>query len=216
MTTSCTLVGIAGASGSGKTTLAQGLKAGLEAANGPQSVLLLGEDAYYRDQSHLSPATRERQNYDDPAALDHALLVSQLRQLASGQPVLQPIYDYRQHTRAAETRRLQPAPLVLLEGLFVLTVPALRDTLSLRLYVDTPADLCLLRRLRRDIRQRGRTAESVLAQYESSVRPGFLTHVAPSRRHAEAVIDGSQGHDSMIATGWAALSRALPSYTKGD
>ena len=213
MATSVTLVGIAGASGSGKTTLAEGLKAALQQAGWPQTTLL-GEDAYYRDQAHLALSERATQNYDDPAALDHDLMVRQLEQLAAGRPIDQPVYDYSRHTRAGQTIPLEPSPIILVEGLFVLSAEPLRRTLDLGLFVETSPDLCLLRRLRRDIRERGRTADSVLAQYEATVRPGYLRHVAPSRAHADVIIDGTGSTSTMIDQGWQALTRALTRATK--
>ncbi len=208
MAQECILIGIAGASGSGKSTLAEALRARLEQADqGP--VRLIGEDAYYRDQSALPMAERAVQNYDEPAAMDHDLLLQHLRQLASGQVVEQPVYDYYRHTRVSRTLTLEPAPIVLVEGLFLLSRRALCRVLDLALYVDTDPDLCLLRRLRRDVRERGRTVDSVLAQYEHTVRPGMLRHVLPSRAHADAAVDGSNTEAEMIDQGWAALRRVL-------
>ncbi|MCH8550452.1 MAG: uridine kinase [Natronospirillum sp.] len=215
MAASCIVIGIAGASGSGKSTLAAGLQTRLE-EHLSAPVLLLGEDAYYRDQSALSLAERATQNYDDPAALDHDLLLQHLQQLRSGRSVQQPDYDYTRHTRSDETVLLEPAPCLLVEGLFLLARPALRHELTVSLFVDTAPDLCLLRRLRRDMASRGRTAESVLQQYEQTVRPGYIRHVAPSRAQADTVVDGSRETTAMIDQGWRALCAALPRLRTGD
>lgn len=214
MTTASMLVGIAGPSGSGKTTLATGLKQRLESSGGT-SVVLLSEDAYYRDQAHLPLPERAAQNFDDPAALDHELLLSHLHQLQAGQSIRQPVYDYSSHTRSGQWRRVEPARMVLVEGLFILAVEPLRRLLTLSLYVDTSPDLCLLRRLRRDVRERGRSPDSVLDQYLQTVRPGTIRHVAPSRTHAARLLDGNGDTTTLIGQGWQALQEELPQLSSG-
>lgn len=175
-------VGIAGGSGSGKTTIADAL---LEAVPG---VALLQHDAYYRDRRDLAFDQRSRLNYDHPDSLETALLIRHLDLLARGVSIQRPVYDFSVHLRAPEVVRVEPAKVVLVEGILVLADKALRERLDLKIYVDTDPDLRLARRLERDISERGRTVDSVLAQYFESVRPMHLEFVEPSKRYADLIM----------------------------
>lgn len=178
------LIGIAGGTGSGKTTVARKLAAAMPAGQ----ATLLQHDWYYRDRSHLSPAERATLNFDEPDALENDRLVVDLRALRAGQVVECPQYDFATHTRSATTRRIEPRPIVLVEGILLFAVTALRDALDLRLFVDTDDDVRLLRRIRRDLGERGRDIASIDEQYRSTVRPMHVLHVAPSRSHAHLII----------------------------
>jgi uridine kinase len=178
------IVGVAGGSGSGKTTVVQRLLAEL----GTDRVALLEQDAYYRDRSDLIPAERAGLNYDHPEAIDEGLLAAHVRRLRAGEPVEAPQYDFVAQLRRSETRRIESRSCVVVEGILVLASAELRDLLDLRLYVDTDADLRFIRRLRRDIAERGRTPESVMSQWEATVGPMHAQFVEPSKRHAHLII----------------------------
>lgn len=150
--------------------------------------MLLEQDAYYRPAGSASPEERAARNYDHPDAIEEELLAEHLRALARGEAVNCPIYDFARHDRTAETRRVEPRPCVLVEGILILAAPAVRNQLDLRVFVDTDPDIRLARRVRRDVAERGRTAGSVLAQWEATVRPMHLQFVEPSRRHAHLII----------------------------
>lgn len=178
------IIGIAGGSGSGKTTIAEALR---EVIDG---VAYVKHDAYYRDRPDLNFDERSALNYDHPDSLETDLLVEHLERLRDGLPFEQPAYDFSQHLRSGKTVAVAPAPVVLLEGILVLAEPSLRALMDLRVFVDTDADLRLARRLERDIHERRRTPESVLAQYLSTVRPMHNQYVEPSKRHADIIIPG--------------------------
>ena len=177
------IIGIAGGSGSGKTTIADALVRRLQGR-----VVLIHHDAYYRHRPDLSFAERAAVNYDHPDSLESELLVKHLHQLKSGVAIEQPIYDFEGHLRTEETSRVEPAPVVVVEGILVLAVEELCSEMDLRIFVDTDPDLRLARRLQRDISERGRTMESVIAQYLSTVRPMHLRFVEPSRAKADLII----------------------------
>lgn len=176
-------IGIAGGSGSGKTTIAEAV---VERLDG--KVALVQHDAYYRHEPQLSLEERTRVNYDHPASLESELLVDHLETLRTGKGVARPVYDFATHLRSEETVWVQPAPVVVVEGILVLSEPALRSELDLKIFVDTAPDLRLARRLERDIEERGRSVESVIAQYFASVRPMHLEFVEPSMRYADLII----------------------------
>jgi uridine kinase len=180
------LVGVAGGSGSGKTTVADRL-AGLM---GDASVAHLRLDAYYCDNGHLPLEARAAVDYDHPDAFDWELLLEHLDALAAGDPVDVPVYDFATHARRDERTRVPPARVVVVEGILVLHHAVLRDRLDLRAFVDTDADLRFIRRLERDVDERGRSLRSVIDQYLSSVRPGHEHFIAPSQRHADVIITG--------------------------
>jgi uridine kinase len=178
------VVGIAGGTGSGKTTLARKVVAALPAGR----ALLLQHDDYYRDRSHLPPAEREVINFDEPEALENDRLAVDLVDLKAGLAVEAPQYDFATHTRRAATRRLEPCAVVVVEGILLFAVPVLRDLFDLRLFVDTADDVRLLRRIERDLLERGRAIESIKAQYLGTVRAMHELHVVPSKRYAHLVI----------------------------
>jgi uridine kinase len=184
MTSVSFVVGIAGGTGSGKTTLAEGILAALP----PGQALLIQHDAYYRDRGHLSPAGRAVINFDEPDALENDLLVRHLDALRAGRPVESPQYDFGSHTRRVQTRPLSPCPIVVVEGILLFSLPSLRACFDLRIYVDTPDDVRLLRRMKRDLLERGRDIDSVAAQYLTTVRRMHELHVAPSRGHAHLIV----------------------------
>jgi uridine kinase len=178
-------IGIAGGSGSGKTTIAEAV---VDRLNG--GVALLQHDAYYRHTPELSYEERTRVNYDHPASLESELLVEHLEILRSGVAVDRPVYDFSEHLRAKTSVRIEPAPVVVVEGILVLSEPGLRSELDLKIFVDTDADLRFARRLERDIDERGRSVESVISQYFETVRPMHIEFVQPSMRYADLIIPG--------------------------
>lgn len=177
-------IAIAGGSGSGKTTIAQSVVDLV----GRDKVVYLQQDAYYRDQSHLDFDERAKINYDHPDSLELELLVEHLDALRNGQPIERPVYDFENHTRTAETYTLVPEPAVIVEGILLFADPALRERFDVRVYIDTEADVRLMRRIQRDIVERGRSIESVLEQYEKTVRPMHYQFVEPSKRYADLII----------------------------
>lgn len=182
------IIGIAGASGAGKSLLARLLYERLSVGRSAEDIGILNEDSYYRDRSDLTLAEREKINYDHPEALEHDLLIEHLIELKQGRAVDVPQYNYALHNRSPETVSLVPPKLLILEGILILHVAALAERLDLRVFVDVPMDVCLTRRLRRDIQQRGRQLESVLRQYETSVRPMFYKFIEPSKSHADLIV----------------------------
>ncbi len=177
-------IGVAGGTGSGKTTVAHAI---LERV-GWQRIAYLQQDAYYHDASNLPLAERARLNFDHPSALDSALLARHVQALQAGQAIDVPIYDFTTHTRRPETRRVQPQPVILVEGILLFAEPALRQLMDIKIFVDADPDLRFIRRLRRDIAERGRTLESVITQYLETVRPMHLEFVEPSKRYADVII----------------------------
>jgi uridine kinase len=178
------VIGIAGGTGSGKTTLAAKIAGSLP----PDGVALIQHDWYYLDRSHMPEAARALVNFDEPDALDNAALATDLLALKGGRAVVCPQYDFATHTRRAEGRPVDPRPIVIVEGILIFAVPSLRDTFDLRLFVDTDDDIRLLRRIRRDIEERGRDIAAIDEQYQRTVRPMHQLHVAPSRRHAHLIV----------------------------
>ena len=177
-------VAIAGGSGSGKTTIAQSVVDIV----GRDSVVYLQQDAYYRDQQHLTFEERTKINYDHPDSIELELLIDHLAALRNGQAIERPVYDFSSHTRTSETMTIVPEPAVIVEGILLLADKDLRDQFDVRVYIDTEPDLRLMRRLQRDILERGRTVESVLNQYEKTVRPMHYQFVEPSKRYADIII----------------------------
>ncbi|HKV11127.1 MAG TPA: uridine kinase [Thermoanaerobaculia bacterium] len=180
---SCVL-GVAGGTGSGKTTVARSI---LEEV-GADRIAFLEQDSYYRDVQWRSESELLHHNFDHPSAIDDELLISHLMALKGGHPIEVPIYDFVRHRRTARTKRVEPKPVVLLEGILIFVEPALRDLLDFKIYVDTDADLRLIRRLGRDMAERGRTVQDVLRQYLETVRPMHLEFVEPSKRYADIII----------------------------
>lgn len=178
------IIGVAGGSGSGKTTVAEEILQRV----GRDRIAYIQHDSYYRDQGHLAPEERAKVNYDHPDSLESELLVEHLKQLRAGHPVEVPVYDFTTHTRRPETRRVEPRRVILVEGILIFADRALRDMMDVKIYVDTDPDIRFIRRLQRDIRERGRSMESVIEQYLSTVRPMHLEFVEPSKRYADVII----------------------------
>jgi uridine kinase len=178
------LIGIAGGTGSGKTTVASKIVERLPAGRAN----LIPHDAYYRDRSHLTAAARQAINFDEPDALENERLIADLRRLKAGQAVACPQYDFATHTRRPETRPLEPRAIVVVEGILLFAIPELRDQFDLRIFVDTPDDVRLLRRIRRDIIERGRDIAAIESQYLGTVRAMHELHVAPTRRYAHLIV----------------------------
>ena len=178
------LIGIAGASGSGKTLVAHTLYKQL----GTEKVVNLQEDSYYKDLVHLPFEERVKFNFDHPDAFDHELLRKHILLLLKGKTIEHPVYDFTTHTRKKETRKVGPHEIVILEGILILAIPELRELMDIKIYIDTPADICFIRRLQRDIDERGRSVESVIKQYQETVRPMYMQFVEPSKRYADIII----------------------------
>jgi uridine kinase len=190
------IIGVAGGSGSGKTTVARKL---VETFPEPNSLQLVCQDAYYKDQSQLTLEERQKINYDHPFAFDNDLLVEHVAALRDGKSIQQPVYSFVNHTRLSETIRLNSAKIVVLEGILVLEDPRLRDLCDIKVYVDTDADERFIRRLKRDIIERGRSVDSVIDQYLGSVRPMQLQFVEPTKRYADIILPG--GGSNTVAIG---------------
>ena len=201
------LVGIAGGTGSGKTSLAVKIRDGV----GEDRCLLIAQDSYYKDGSTLSPAARAAINYDHPDAFDTTLLVQDLRDLRAGRPVPHLTYDHASYARRVLPDPLKPKPVVILEGILVLAEEPLRRLMEIKLFIDTDADVRLLRRLQRDIQDRGRSFDSVQRQYLESVRPMHLEFVEPSKRYADLIIpEGAENEvalEAVVARVRAMLAR---------
>jgi uridine kinase len=178
------IIGIAGGTGSGKTSVAKVITDSFPGGR----VVTITHDSYYRDRSELPLSARAGLNYDHPEAFDTGLLVQHLDQLRNGQAIDKPIYDYSQHRRMVRTERVRPADIVLLEGILVLEDAELRSRMDIKIYIDTDADERFIRRLSRDISERGRSVESVVAQYRDTVKPMHLRFVEPSKRYADIII----------------------------
>jgi uridine kinase len=178
------VIGVAGGTGSGKTTVAHEI---LKRA-GTSQISLIQHDAYYKDLGNLPPAQRAMQNFDHPDALDNQLLIAHLQELKARQAIDIPVYDFTTHTRTAETRHVEPHRVLLLEGILIFVDPALRRLMDVKIFVDTDADIRFIRRLERDIAERGRTMQSVIRQYLGTVRPMHQEFVEPSKRYADVII----------------------------
>jgi len=185
---SCVIIGIAGASASGKSLIAHTIFEELVMELGEDQIGVITEDCYYKDQSHLAMEERVKTNYDHPNAFDHALLAEHLSSLLQGNAVDIPRYSYTEHTRLAETARFSPKRIIILEGILLLNEPRLRELMDVSIFMDTPLDICLIRRLVRDVQERGRTMESVLKQYQNTVRPMFLQFIEPSKQYADVIV----------------------------
>jgi uridine kinase len=187
------LIGIAGGTGSGKTTVANAIVTRV----GAERIAILSHDAYYRDFVDLPKDILDRRNFDHPDSLESELLVRHLKALKQGMVVETPIYDFKVHRRAAETRRVEPRKVILVDGILIYAEPDLRKLFDVKIYVDTDADIRLIRRLKRDIAERGRTVESVVKQYESTVRPMHMEFVEPSKRYADLIVP--EGGENTVA-----------------
>ncbi|HUS14804.1 MAG TPA: uridine kinase [Chloroflexia bacterium] len=187
------VIGIAGGSGSGKTTVTNAIMA----AAGPEQVALLQQDSYYRDFGDLSAKARLAINWDHPNTLENELLVEHVAALRAGQPVAMPSYDFRAYRRRPEALPVSPRPVIIVEGILILVERDLRDLMDIKVFVDIDADVRFVRRLQRDLSERGRSVESVIAQYMGTVRPMHLEFVEPSKRYADLIVP--QGGHNRVA-----------------
>ncbi|MGG5254954.1 uridine kinase [Neobacillus sp. SM06] len=185
------VIGVTGGSGSGKTSVT---KAIYDQFKG-HSILMLEQDFYYKDQSHLPYEERLKTNYDHPLAFDNDLLIEHIEKLLKREPIDKPVYDYSMHTRSQKVIRVEPKDVIILEGILVLEDERLRKLMDIKLYVDTDADLRIIRRLMRDIKERGRTIDSVIEQYVNVVRPMHNQFIEPTKRYADLIIpEGGHNH----------------------
>ncbi|PLR93771.1 uridine kinase [Bacillus sp. T33-2] len=185
------VIGVAGGSGSGKTSVT---KAIYDSFTG-HSILMIEQDYYYKDQSHLPMEERLKTNYDHPLAFDNDLLIAHIKKLLDYEMIEKPVYDYSIHTRSREIIPVEPKDVIILEGILVLEDERLRDLMDIKLYVDTDADLRIIRRLLRDIKERGRSMDSVIEQYVTVVRPMHNQFIEPTKRYADIIIpEGGQNH----------------------
>lgn len=192
------LIAITGASGSGKTYLANALRKALTGPLPSDTIGLISEDSYYRNLDYLPMAERERMNYDHPDAFEHDLLAQHLKELKSGQVVEIPRYDYAEHTREKDFQIIEPSPVLILEGILLLHDSRLRNQYDLSVFVDTPLDVCLLRRLRRDVQSRGRSRESVVRQFEETVKPMCREFIEPTRAYADLILSGEEEVTNLV------------------
>lgn len=183
------LIGIAGASGSGKTSIANGIIERLES----DKAVIIQEDSYYKDLSEMPYEERVGRNFDHPDAFDHDLLTQHLLQLLNGRAVAHPVYNYELHTRSREIKTIEPDILIILEGILILSKAQLRELMNYRVFIDTPLDICFIRRLKRDLGERGRTVDSVIKQYTETVRPMYRQFIEPSKQYADILISGEEG-----------------------
>lgn len=186
--TACIVIAIAGASASGKSLIAQTIYQELKHDLGTDDIEVISEDNYYKDQSYLNMEQRLKTNYDHPHALDHDLLSQHLDLLKQGQSIEMPSYSYVEHTRLDETVTIKPKKVIILEGILLLTNKSLREAIHASIFMDTPLDICLIRRLVRDVKERGRSMESVLEQYTATVRPMYLQFIEPSKQYADIIV----------------------------
>jgi uridine kinase len=187
------VIGIAGGTGSGKTTVAQAIVRRV----GKERIAFLTHDSYYRDFADIPKDVLDGKNFDHPDSLETELLVRDLTALRQGRAVEAPVYDFKVHRRAAETRRIEPRKVILVDGILIYVEAELRKLFDVKVFVDTDADIRLIRRIKRDIAERGRTLESVVAQYETTVRPMHLEFVEPSKRYADLIIP--EGGENAVA-----------------
>lgn len=178
------LIGITGGTGSGKSTIADALYSNFS----KDRITMIQQDMYYKDQSHLSMEERVKTNYDHPMAFDNDLLVEHLQKLIKGEAIEKPRYDFTVHNRAEDTTTVEPREIIIVEGILILEDERIRDLLDIKVYVDTDADIRILRRLVRDINERGRTVESVIDQYLKMVRPMHMEFTEPTKRYADIII----------------------------
>ncbi len=183
-----TVIAIAGASASGKTLLAQTIYEELLPELGQQSISIIKEDAYYRAQDHLPISERDKANYDHPDAFEHSLLSSHLNDLINNQSVNCPVYCYKTHTRTEQTTLLEPTAIILVEGILLFSDPELRQCFDIKVYMDTPLDICLLRRINRDTEERERTIDSITHQYLETVRPMYYQYIEPEKSFADIIV----------------------------
>jgi uridine kinase len=203
------IIGVAGGTASGKTTMSQRI---LEQV-GAEHIAFVPHDAYYKSLDHLSKKQRRKFNFDHPDALETSLMIRHLKKLRNGKPVEIPVYNFKKYTRTDKTLPVDPAPIVLVEGILIFAEPKLRKLFDVKIFIDTPDDIRLIRRLTRDIHERGRSFESVIKQYMRTVRPMHLEFVEPSKRHADVIIPGG-GYNEVAIDMVAARIRWLLAHRK--
>lgn len=206
------IIAITGASGSGKTYLTDGLFDALRRRE--TNLAVIREDSYYRAQSQVPMSRRITTNYDHPDSLEHELLAEHLRCLKNGEAIEVPEYDYTVHDRKSETCEVRSGQLILVEGILLLSNPELRKQFDATLFVETPLDICFERRLARDTVERGRTEESVVTQFESTVKPMYHRFIEPSKQHAQFVISGEQKQDAMMAELFCYLEPIIAEFSR--
>ncbi|WP_217586790.1 uridine kinase [Lentibacillus saliphilus] len=185
------VIGVAGGSGSGKTTVTKSICRRFS----DTTILVIEQDYYYKDQSHLPYEERLQTNYDHPLAFDNDLLIDHMNKLLNNESIEKPVYDYKRHTRSEKVVPVEPKEVIIVEGILILEDPRLVDLMDIKVYVDTDADIRIIRRLLRDIKERGRTLDSVIDQYVNNVRPSHLQFVEPTKRYADIIIpEGGQNH----------------------
>lgn len=178
------LIGITGGTGSGKSTVSKEIFKSIP----EKKIAIIEQDSYYKDQSNLSFEERVKTNYDHPFAFDNELLIQQLKDLMNNKPIEKPIYDFEKHTRKKETITVEPKDIIILEGILILFEEEIRNLLDIKIFVDTDSDVRVIRRLLRDIKDRGRTVDSVILQYMETVRPAHLQFIEPTKRYADIII----------------------------
>lgn len=201
------IIGVAGGTASGKTTVSKKI---LELI-GAERLAYIEHDAYYRDLSHLPMAQRQAFNFDHPDSLENELLIAHLKALLQGQPVQVPVYDFAQYVRTDQLKPIEPRPVILVAGILIFVDKMLREMMDIKLYVDTPADLRFIRRLKRDVAERGRTVNHVIEQYLATVRPMHLEFVEPSKRYADVIIPRGGQNLTAIHMVAAQIQRMLES-----
>lgn len=204
------IIGVSGASASGKSLLANTIVNEL----GSDQVVVISEDSYYKDHSNLPFEERAKVNYDHPESMDHHLLHEHLCQLQAGKSVEVPIYNHSMHAREKETRHIGQHAIIVLEGILLFVEPELRELMDIRIFVETSLDVCLIRRLKRDIKDRGRSLDSVLKQYEETVRPMYMQFIEPSKRYADVIVPRGGGNRIAIEMIKAKMRELLGSMEK--
>lgn len=187
------VIGVTGGSGSGKTTVSR--KIFNELSN--YSIMILQQDSYYKDQSNMTMAQRKKVNYDHPMAFDYDLIIQQLKQLLKYQPIEKPVYDYNQFTRSKETIHQDPREVIILDGILILDDERLRDLMDIKVFVDTDDDIRLIRRIERDMHERGRSLDSIIKQYLTTVKPMYHQFVEPTKRYADIIVP--EGGENQVA-----------------
>lgn len=205
------IIGISGASASGKSLLANTIVNEL----GTEQVVVISEDSYYKDHSNIPLEEREKINYDHPDSLDHELLYQHLLALQQGASVDVPIYNHSLHVREEKTRKIGDHIIIVIEGILLFVDQKLRDLMDIRIFMETSLDICLIRRLKRDIKERGRSLDSVLKQYEETVRPMYLQFIDPSKRYADLIVPRGGGNRIAIDMIKAKMRELLKNVQKG-
>jgi uridine kinase len=206
------IIGISGASASGKSLLANTIVNEL----GSDQVVVISEDSYYKDHGNLPFEERANINYDHPNSLDHELLHKHLMQLQLGQTVQVPIYNHATHTREKETRTIGQHTIIVLEGILLFVEQELRELMDIRIFMETALDICLIRRLKRDLKERGRSLDAVLKQYDETVRPMYLQFIEPSKRYADIIVPRGGGNRIAIDMIKAKMRELLGSHFKAE